>query len=314
MSEIHVLAPGMLTTVQDLGREGYGVLGVSASGAADALSLRLGNRLVGNDEGAAALEMTLLGGTFQFPQGAMAALTGSDFGATLDGTPVPLWSSFAVTPGQTLCLGPTRSGARCYLCVRGGIAVGPFLGSASTHLLSGLGGYEGRALRKGDVLSIGAAKGPLREKRVAAKALLRLAPRKVVRVTPGPQSDWFPEASQRILYNSAYRVAEESNRMGLRLEGAAIPEGAHGVMISEGVSLGAIQIAAGGLPIILFVEQQTTGGYAKIANVISADMHSLGQLRPRDEIRFERVEFATARSLLVEQEKLLTSKDLILDS
>jgi antagonist of KipI len=200
------------------------------------------------------------------------------------------------------------------LCVRGGIAVGPFLGSASTHLLSGLGGYEGRALRKGDVLSIGAAKGPLREKRVAAKALLRLAPRKVVRVTPGPQSDWFPEASQRILYNSAYRVAEESNRMGLRLEGAAIPEGAHGVMISEGVSLGAIQIAAGGLPIILFVEQQTTGGYAKIANVISADMHSLGQLRPRDEIRFERVEFATARSLLVEQEKLLTSKDLILDS
>jgi antagonist of KipI len=181
-------------------------------------------------------------------------------------------------------------------------------------LLSGLGGYEGRALRKGDVLSIGAAKGPLREKRVAAKALLRLAPRKVVRVTPGPQSDWFPEASQRIFYNSAYRVAEESNRMGLRLEGAAIPEGAHGVMISEGVSLGAIQIAAGGLPIILFVEQQTTGGYAKIANVISADMHSLGQLRPRDEIRFERVEFATARSLLVEQEKLLTSKDLILDS
>ncbi len=152
MSVIEVRAPGMLTTVQDLGREGFGPMGVSASGAADPVALRIGNRLVDNAEGAAGLEMTLLGGTFIFPERAVVALTGVDFGATLDDQPVELWSSAEVQPGQTLRLGPTRAGARCYLCVRGGIDVKLFLGSASTHLLSGLGGIEGRALRKGDVL------------------------------------------------------------------------------------------------------------------------------------------------------------------
>jgi len=227
--------------------------------------------------------------------------------------------------------------------VQGGIAVQPFLGSASTHLLSGLGGHEGRALRKGDVLRVGEAPGGTgipacppptgrshasnRQRKVAPKALALLAPRKVLRVTPGPQSNWFSKAAQKAFYANAYRVTEEANRMGLRLEGPPLPEAAQGdvrteghrdarakalaEMISEGVSLGAIQIAAGGLPIILFVEQQTTGGYAKIANVISADLHSLGQLRPRDEIRFELVSFATARKLLIEQEKLLASKFLI---
>ena len=321
MKFIQVQAPGMLTTVQDLGREGFGPMGVSPSGAADAVSLRIGNRLVGNAEGAAGLEMTLLGGTFQFPQGAVLALTGSDFGATLDGAPVALWSSFEAKAEQTLRMGPTRTGARCYLCVRTGIAVKPFLGSASTHLLSGLGGREGRALRKGDVLKIGAPSGKFRVRMLGEEALKALAPRKILRVTPGPQSEWFPDAAKNVFYRSTYRVAEESNRMGLRLEGTAITEraqgdahaGAHGEMISEGVSLGAVQVAAGGLPIILFVEQQTTGGYAKIANVISADLHSLGQLRPRDEVGFERVSFDTARKLLIEQEKLLASEELLVE-
>jgi biotin-dependent carboxylase-like uncharacterized protein len=232
--------------------------------------------------------------------------------------------------------------------VQGGIQVKPLLGSASTHLLSGLGGHEGRALRKGDVLKIGDAPeaaqkgtgksasstkgahgvsgtgipacssspsvdGSHHTRKISAAAMKHLAPRKVLRVTPGPQNDWFSTASRRVFYANAYRVTEEANRMGLRLEGPPLPEGAHGEMISEGVSLGAIQIAAGGLPIILFVEQQTTGGYAKIANVISADLYNLGQLRPRDAIRFELVSFATARKLLIEVEKLLTSKDLIVE-
>jgi antagonist of KipI len=312
MGVIQVQEPGLFTTVQDLGREGFGPLGVSASGAADPISLRLGNRLVGNAEGAAGLEMTLLGGTFVFSDGAVLALAGSDFGATLDGRPVELWKSFKAKPGQELRLGSTRTGARCYLCVQGGIAVKLFLGSASTHILSGLGGHEGRALRKGDVLKIGDANGSYRRRKLAAKALERLSPRKVLRVTPGPQSDWFTESAQQIFYASTYRVAEESNRMGLRLEGAAIPTPAGGRMISEGVALGAIQVPEGGLPIILFVEQQTTGGYPKIANVISPDLHSLGQLRPRDEIRFERVGWETARSLLREQEEFLASEELII--
>ena len=311
MGVIGVQEPGLFTTVQDLGREGFGPLGVSASGAADATSLRLGNRLVGNAEGAAGLEMTLLGGTFQFPDGGLVALTGSDFGATLDGKSVELWSSFEARPGQTLRLGPTRSGARSYLCVHGGIEVKLFLGSASTHILSGLGGHEGRSLQKGDVLKVGPASGAVRKRRLSAQALKAVETRKVLRLTPGPQSDSFPEASQRLFYACRYRVAEESNRMGIRLEGAAIPAPAGGPMISEGIALGAIQVPDGGQPIILFVEQQTTGGYPKIANVISADFHWLGQLRPRDEIRFERVDWETARSLLREQEEFLASEELI---
>lgn len=311
MGVIHVLQPGLLTTVQDLGREGFGPIGVSPSGAADAISLRIGNRLLGNDQSAPGLEMTLLGGTFAFPDGAVIVLAGSDFGAALEEKPVELLTAVEAKPGQVLRVGPTRSGARCYLCIQGGIETKLFLGSASTHLLSGLGGHEGRALRKGDLLKIGSAKGALRKWTLATQSFKDLAPSKVLRATLGPQGEWFSEAAQLVFFGGTYRVAEASNRMGLRLEGPPIPEGAHGEMTSEGVSLGAIQIAAGGSPIILFVEQQTTGGYPKIANVISADLHSLGQLRPRDEIRFERVDFAAARALLIKQEKLLASQDLL---
>jgi biotin-dependent carboxylase-like uncharacterized protein len=311
MSSILVLSPGAFTTVQDLGREGFGAMGVSPSGAADTISLRIGNRLVENPEMAAGLEMTLVGGTFQFPESGVFALAGSDFGATLDGEPVKLWTSVQARPGQILRAGPTRGGARCYLCVQGAISVQPLMGSASTHALSGLGGFEGRALRKGDRLPVGGPGLCFRERTVAASALERLSPRKMLRVTAGPQSDWFPESSQRLLREATYRVKEESNRMGIRLEGPAIARPSEEEMITEGVSLGAIQVPPGGQPIIVFVEQQTTGGYPKIANVVSADFHSLGQLRPRDEIRFERVEMETARRLLKEQEELLVSPELI---
>lgn len=310
MNTILVQVSGLLTTVQDLGREGFGPAGVSPSGAADPLALRLGNFLVGNVENAAALEMTLLGGEFLFPQGAALALTGSDFGATLDHAPVQPGAFFEAQPGQTLRLGPTKSGARCYLCVRGGIDVPLFLGSASTHLLSRLGGFEGRALRKGDVLQIGAAAGPFQPRRLSATALAKLAPRKILRVTAGPQSDSFAPAAFRAFHSSVYRVAEESNRMGIRLQGQPVALQSGDDMITEGVSLGAVQIPSGGQPIILFVEQQTTGGYPKIANVISADFSSLGQLRPRDEIRFEQVTDEAARELLRRQEELFSAKDL----
>lgn len=310
MKRLQVLSPGLLTTVQDLGREGFGPMGVSPSGAADPIALRLGNRLVGNADGAAGLEMTLLGGTFFFPEGAIISLTGADFGATLDGIAVPLWTTAAVQPGQTLQTGATRSGARCYLCVRGGIEVKPFLGSASTHLLSGLGGHEGRALRKGDTLKIAPAKGASRKRTVKPITLEYLQPRKVLRVTPGPQHHAFTAAAHKLFHSSAFRVTEESNRMGLRLQGPSLAGGL-AEMLTEGVSLGAIQVTPAGLPIIIFVEQQTTGGYPKIANIISADLGSLGQLRPRDDVRFEPVDWETARRLLLEQEKLLASPDLL---
>jgi antagonist of KipI len=312
---IQVQVPGLFTTVQDLGRQGFGAMGVSAAGAADAIALRIGNLLVGNPETAAGLEMTLLGGTFLFPDGGIVALTGSDFGATLDDEPIETWTSFKVMPLQTLRTGPSRAGARSYLCVAGGISVPLFLESASTYVLSGLGGFEGRALRKGDVLQVGEAKDETHKfarRRVSANSLTRFLPRQVLRVTPGPQSEWFSEGALRLFYESNYRVTEESNRMGLRLEGAAIPaDAARGEMITEGVSLGAIQVPENGLPIILFVDQQTTGGYPKIANVIAADLASVGQLRPRDEVRFETIGWEEARSLLREQEESLRSEDLI---
>lgn len=291
----------MFTTVQDLGRYGYGPLGVSPSGAADPLSLRIGNVLVGNAESAAALEMTLLGGKFVFPEGALIALTGSDFGAS-----IPMYTATVIAPGARVELGPTRSGARCYLCVHGGIAVEPLLGSASTHILTGLGGFEGRPLRKGDVLQVGPAH-EVSPKTLAPGAIARLQPRKILRATAAPQTAWFSPESARLFYHSTWQVTEESNRMGLRLDGPELETPQRGQMISEGVSLGAIQIPAAGRPIILFVEQQTTGGYPKIANIISADLPSVGQLRPRDQIRFEQVTPETARALILEQEAILRS-------
>ena len=309
MSSLVVESPGLLTTVQDLGRVGFGPLGVSPSGAADPVALRLGNLLVGNEPGAAALEMTLVGGNFVFPKGAVIALTGADFGATVNGQAVEMWTPHAVLPGTKLTLGPTRDFARCYLTIAGGIHVTPFLGSASTHLLSGLGGFDGRALRKGDVLWLGAPERKISKRKISQVALHSLKPRKVLRVTEGPQSEQFSTEAKQFFFHTTFQVSEESDRLGLRLEGAALTINKGGEMITEGVPLGAIQVTPSGQPIVLFVEQQTTGGYPKIANVIGVDLHRLGQLRPRVEIRFERASLAVARSLWIEQERLLNSPE-----
>ena len=289
MSGIRVVSAGMLTTVQDLGRFGWAHFGISASGAADPFALRAGNLLVGNAENAAALEMTLLGGAFEFEADTVVALTGSDFGADL-----PLWSPVEVKAGQTVRCGPSQSGARCYLCVRGGIGVPKVMGSASTHVITGVGG---RPLRKGDVLPIGSE--AVRKPRGAARDVPPLGDG-ALRVTGGPQADSFADE----LYRGVYTVSEESDRMGLRLRGPAVPSAA-GHMLTEGVPLGAVQVPPDGQPIILFVEHQTTGGYPKPANVISADFRRLGQLRPRGHVSFERVTIEQALRLLQRQERWL---------
>ena len=309
MSSLVVGNPGLLTTVQDLGRPGYDPLGVSPSGAADSVALRLGNMLVGNEQGAAALEMTLVGGRYVFPGGGVIALAGADFGANLNGQPIEMWIPHAVRPGGTLELGLTRTGARCYLCIAGGIQVEHFLGSASTHLLSGLGGFAGRGLCKSDVLQIGAVGQRIRRRRISAKIVETLKPRKSLRVTQGPQADWFSEAATRAFYEGAFCVSEDSDRLGLRLEGTSLTPESTREMISEGVSLGAVQVTPAARPIILFVEQQTAGGYPKIANVIGADLHCIGQLRPRDEITFARVSLEEARALWIAQQQLLNSEE-----
>lgn len=295
-----VVEPGMFTTVQDLGRPGWGAAGVSACGAADAVSLRIGNRLVGNRDGAAGLEMTLRGGAFRTETSAVVAVCGSDFGAS-----IPLWTATRLAAGEVVTVGATRVGARCTLCVRGGIAVPPVLGSASTHVASGLGGLDGRPLRKGDRLAVGSDPGGPPRRIRAARALEEILFRKTLRVTPGPQADWFTAGSLASFHAAAWAVSEAADRMGLRLDGPRLDRVREGELRTEGVCLGAVQVPEGGRPIILFVDQQTTGGYPKIANVITADFAAVGQLRPRDGARFEAVSLQEARRILASQEAAL---------
>jgi biotin-dependent carboxylase-like uncharacterized protein len=278
--------------VQDLGRFGWAHFGVSASGAADPLALRAGNLLVGNAENAPGLEMTLSGGEFAFEGGATIALTGSDFGAGVE-----MWAAVEVRPGYRLRCGASRGGARAYLTVRGGLDVVRAMGSASTHVMTGVGG---RALQKGDVLRIGSAS--VRRPRGRARGAPVYRAQGWLRTTAGPQAEWFGDE----LYREPYTVSEEANRMGIRLKGLALANpGGH--MITEGTPLGAVQAPPDGQPIVLFVEHQTTGGYPKPANVISADFWRLGQMRPRDEVRFERITLEGAVALMREQEEWLYS-------
>jgi antagonist of KipI len=310
---IHVIEPGLLTTVQDAGRFGYAHLGISPAGAADDVALRLANRLVGNEEGAAALEMTLVGATLEFDEACAAALAGGECDATLDGAAAGMWETIDVKAGAVLRCGPMRRGARAYLAVRGGFEVGAVLGSASTNLSGKFGGVEGRALKKGDVLCLrrrtgggsDAAKKRLRKLKAGVVQELYGARGGTLRVTRGLQADWFRAEERAKFLSGAYRVSEESNRSGLRLKGEALRAREGMQLITEGVAAGAVQVPPDGEPIILFVDQQTTGGYPKIANVIAADLHRVGQLRPRDEVRFAEVTIPEAVRLLREREELL---------
>jgi antagonist of KipI len=307
LSDLVVQAPGLFTTIQDLGRPGFGPIGVSASGAADPTALRLCNRLLGNPESAAGLEMTLQGGQFSFPEGALVALGGSDLASSADGRPLSLWTTHMLRPGQLLRCGRSNSGARGYLCVRGGIRVPLILGSASTDIVAGLGGLDGRPLRREDRLAIGPEPSAPPCRTLHPDVLSLIGKRQAFRVTDGPQRDWFTSESIGTFYSSTYNVTSDANRMGIRLAGATLDKTNSTEMISEGVSLGCIQVPANGQPMILFVEQQTTGGYPKIANVIAADLPALGQLKPGDTISFQRVDLREARELLYIQERWIAS-------
>ena len=305
---VTVVTSGLLSTLQDLGRPGLARLGVSACGAADSLALRIANRLAGNPDTTAAIEMTLLGGTFQFESAAHLAVAGADMEPSIDGRPMPSYETVSLAAGAVLRFGAARSGARTYLAVRGGFELPPVLGSVSTHLDSRLGGLQGRALRAGDRLPLAGTAAPSGAT-PPARSLSRqdrqpVAPRTTLRITEGAQATRFADATRAILSEQEYRVTAETNRMGLRLEGALLPA-PPGSMLSEGMPLGALQVPPGGQPVILFVDHQTTGGYPVIAAVVSADLPHVGQLRPRDTIRFEWVTMPTARSLLRDQESWL---------
>lgn len=318
MGECRVIEPGMLTTVQDLGRPGHASLGVCAGGAADALSLRVGNGLVGNDDGAPALEMTMTGAAVEFAEDALVALAGADAEATVASAggiarAAPMWEAVAIRAGETLRIGRIGVagwGVRAYVCVAGGFVVEPALGSASTHLGAGFGGYEGRALRAGDGLRLGApgAGSGGRRARLTSGAMNTLREaltRRTLRATPGAQHERFAQAARESFWRAEFAVSSRSDRAGVRLSGAAVGSCEGGRMTSEGMPPGAVQVPASGEPIALLVDGPTTGGYPVIACIAGVDMPALGQARPGDRVRFELITPETARALAREVDRAL---------
>jgi biotin-dependent carboxylase-like uncharacterized protein len=291
MRALVALDPGPLTTLQDRGRRGWQRYGVSPAGALDPVSLALANALVGNPPGEAALEFTLVGGTWRCEaESARVAVAGGAFVLRHDGAPVPPWRSLTLRRGSVLTIGAAADAARGYLAVAGGFAVEPELGSASVHLRSGLGGA---AVARGQSLA-------LRGEIATAGTELALDPalvpprRTQIRVVLGPQDDYFAAAIIALFQSAEWRVTAEADRMGMKLSGPVLAHARGFDVLSDGIATGSIQVPGNGQPIVLLNDRQTTGGYPKIATAITADLPSLGQARPGDRLRFTAVDLAAA--------------------
>lgn len=301
---IRVLGTGPLTTVQDTGRKGFAAKGFRCCGAADGYALRLANLLAGNETDCpAVLEMTLRGGTFQFEQDTLFALAGAEMPAALNDAPVPYFAPVCAAAGSVLTVGTAKTGLRGYLAFYGGIDTPPVLGSRSTDLKCRMGGLEGRALRAGDVLPLradGAAARqrwnalpqsfPLRDQSVCRPArpwrFWGTKKYPLFRAVPGPQADAFTAKGQADFVRSVYTLTPDCDRMACKLRGTPL-ETVNGVdIVSDGIVAGSVQVSANGQPIVMLADHQTTGGYAKIATVIGADLPALAQLRPGEPLTF----------------------------
>jgi antagonist of KipI len=317
---ISVLKLGLLTTVQDLGRFGHQKTGLVASGALDAVALRTANLLVGNPPGAAGLECTLRGPTLRFEAEALLALTGANLAASIDGQPVPPGRPVAVRAGTVITFGAPKTAGRAWLAVAGGVAVPPVLGSRATYLRAALGGLAGRALRAGDVLPVGewpatgrrlfemlkplVAAGWAAARWYAAPGpLARPGEALWVRALPGPEYEQFEPASQRAFWQEEFIVTPAADRMGARLSGTVLHRPASAELLSSAVTFGTVQVPAGGQPIVLLADRQTTGGYPRLAQVISADLGRLAQALPGTRLRFQPVALAEAQALYLAQEQ-----------
>lgn len=313
---IKVQKPGLLTTIQDLGRPGYFHLGIPVSGAMDRFALRLANRLVGNDEGAAAFEAVFMGPELEFQDAAVVAVTGAELPPRVDGEARPTWTSFRVRAGQVLSFDFLKSGARAYIAVAGGIDTPPALGSRATYLIGALGGLGGKALAAGDLVPV-AGGGAGREGLTIPENLRRLpAATAELRVLPGLYWRLITEEAGRAFFADEWRVAPEADRMGYRFKGGrplafkqrAQPfgAGADPSNIVDGCyPYGSIQVPGGTEPIVLHRDAVSGGGYFTIGAVISADMDLIGQLQPNTSIRFVRVDMATALSARADRQALL---------
>lgn len=301
---IKVITPGMLSTIQDGGRKGFAAMGFNASGVMDVRSYHIANALVGNFTDEAVIEMTYLGGSFKFLESNYIAITGADMSPKLDGVPVEMYTTVFVKQDETLTFSTAESGMRAYIAVRGGIDVPVIMGSRSTNLKCKLGGLDGRPLKAGDIV-------PCRDVYDEFhKHLIHSAPKEdfgsdeiTVRVLLGPQDDYFTDHGIKTFLNSTYTVTNESDRMGCKLSGEKIEYKNTVDIISDGIVFGSIQIPRTGNPIIMLADRQTTGGYAKIATVISVDLPLLAQARPGTKVRFELIDRQKAERLLKQEQK-----------
>jgi antagonist of KipI len=297
MEMFGVLEPGPFTTVQDLGRFGFQQFGVPVSGALDRFSFRAANWLVGNRSTDAALEFTFMGPKLEVLADGTVAVCGADVPIALNDRVQPAWEGFRVSRGDVIAIRAARRGVRAYLAVSGGIDVPEIMGSRSTCIGGSFGGFEGRALVKGDVLSRGSGSSDPSIRKIPMHLRPSFETEMTLRAIPGPQDDYFEDGLD-LFYHSEYKATTRADRMGYRLEGQAlafrndIPRS----IISEPSLSGVVQVPPDGQPIILLVEQ-TAGGYAKIATVITADLHVIAQARPGDRIRFERCDLAQAHRI-----------------
>jgi len=311
MSEVRVLRPGLLTTVQDMGRWGFQSKGVPVAGPMDAASHRLANALVGNTADAATLEVTITGPEIEFDDERVVAVTGAQFEMAIDGTAARGWSAAArVRGGSRLLFGRRLLGTRAYVAISGGIDVPPVLGSRATNIVCALGGNEGRALRRGDRLRLG---DPADTATARLPRQLTLPPpadgHARVRVLSGPQDDRFAADALAILQSTPYTIGPNSDRMGFHLHGPCLTHKYGADIISDATTMGAIQVPGSGLPILLMAERQTTGGYPKIATIITADLGVAGQLGPGDTISFVVCSQAEALAALIAQERGLMAAE-----
>jgi antagonist of KipI len=317
MMTIEVLAPGMLTTIQDCGRPGYRRFGIPAGGAMDTVSMRIANMLVGNAEDETALEVTLTGPVLRFQDDALIAICGPHCSPSIDGIPVPLWRPVLLRAGVELTVGSVRG--RACIALAGGLDLPEVLGSRSTLLSAGIGGVQGEPLHEGDLLrqrlesdihQLYPALEAQHERFATTRwylpgdALLVHPAEPVIRLVRGPEFDMLTEGSRKRFFTEGFVISPESNRMGYRLSESGLELIEPLELLTEGVAPGTIQLPPNGAPIILMADCQTTGGYPRIASVIAVDLPRVGQLMPGDRLRFEEVSLEEAHRLFMQQEQL----------
>jgi antagonist of KipI len=298
MPSVIITSPGFLTTVQDSGRYGYQRYGMPVSGAMDTFSLQLANSLVDNKPDDACLETTLTGPEIVFTSEGAIAISGADMEPCKNGKLISLNKTVRVKEGDVLSFAGLKYGCRSYIAFAGGIKVPSVLGSCSTYLLAKTGGFLGRVLKAGDELSVGEHAVIVRIKEIPGQMIPRYLTRQTIRVIPGPEIERFGFESISHFLTSEYVVTDQSDRMGYRLFGHTLhPQSGNSDIISAGTSMGAIQVPGNGQPIILMSDRQTTGGYNRIANVVSIDFSLLAQLKPGDTIYFSEISHEKAQEL-----------------